>query len=480
MARLIQFLTEDNKKRWMNYLKNSPMLRAGVKVLNTITSKGYESYLVGGAVRDIILGKSFKDADIATNAPVEELEKMFKTYDIGKNKDFGIVVTKVDGFQIEIAVYRADGKYLDGRRPESVSFNVDLKGDMSRRDLTINAMAIDKDGNIIDHFEGQKAIKDKVIQTVGNPFDRFEEDRLRLMRSARFAGKFGFDIEPNTKKAMSQMAHKLKDLAPERIKDELFNMASASGAKFADTIRILDDTGILNVILPELMKLKDFKEMEDYHPEAYTGSDRRKGTPFDHVMAALRKNQIADPLVNMGILLHDIGKGTTYANIDGKHTFHGHAEAAKDIIDTIAKRLKMSNKEKDALLFAAVNHMKIHIAYQMKPSKIIKLVNDENWEILKMVAYADAAARKGLFNQSEFDSLIDEMEAINKKWGEKITGTTIKIVDGNRVMTLTGLPSGKKVGMIIKKVTDEVLNKGIRSDKEIDDLIMKVYQETKG
>jgi len=362
-----------------------------------------------------------------------------------------------------------------GRRPSSVSFNVSLKQDLSRRDIQINAMAIDVDGNIIDYFNGRQAIKNKIIQTVGNPNDRFEEDRLRVLRAARFAGKLGFDIEPTTKKAMTKHADKLKKLSVERIKDELWKMASQSGDKFADTIRILDETGILKIILPELINMKEFPENIEHHPEAY--ADGGKGTSFDHMMQALRKNKIANPLINMSILLHDIGKGYTYKNKDGKHTFYGHAEEAKSIIDTIAKRLKLSNKEKDAIMFAVINHMKLHNGLKMKPSKIIKLVKDENWELLKAVSYCDDSCRGTLFNKRNFEEIINGMEKISKKWGDKTVGKVVKIVDGDRVMKLTGLPPSKKVGDIIKKVTDEVLNKGIKSQKEIDELVLKYMKE---
>lgn len=476
--RFENYITEntDDKKRWNDYLKTNGMLKASVKILNDISKKGYKAYIVGGSVRDIILGHNPHDVDIATNMPMEQLEKMYKTYDIGKSKDFGIVVVNVGGHQFEIAQFRQDGKYTDGRRPDEIQICMDFKGDAARRDFCFNAMGIDANGNIIDYFDGRKDIKNKVVQTVGNPNDRFQEDYLRMLRAARFAGKLGFDIEPKTKDAIKANKDKIKGIAKERIKDELWKMASQSGDKFANTIKILDEVGILEIILPELVKLKGFQEMPEFHPEAY---ETGKGTPFDHVIAALRKNQLADPLTNMAILFHDIGKGVSYKNIDGKHTFHGHAGEAKDLIDQIAKRLKLSNKEKDALLFTAVNHMKMHHAENMKPSKIIKLVKDENWEVLKAVSYCDDVCRGKLFVRGQFEKTIEDMEAIAKKWGDKTAGTVVKVVDGNRVMKLTKLSPGKMVGDIIKRVTEIAINNNIKSDKELDALILKVYNEIK-
>lgn len=475
-----QFLQESEdkeiKQRWNDYIKSDPMIKNGVDILKKINSKGYDAYIVGGAVRDLILGIKPHDIDISTNMPIDELNKLFKTYDIGKSKDFGIVTVNQGGYQYEIAQFRSESDYSDGRHPDKVNIVSDFKTDASRRDLSINAMAIDKDGNIIDHFEGKKAIKDKIIQTVGNPNDRFKEDHLRMMRACRFSAKYCFTLDPETENAIKQNKESIKNIAIERVKDELVKMASQSGEKFADAILTLDRVGILDIILPELTKLKNFKETLKWHPEAY---EQGKGTPFDHTIAALKQNKIADPIINLAVLFHDIGKGVTHKlRSDGiRHSYFGHAEEAKDIIDTIAKRLKLTNKEKNAIIFAAMNHMKLFKGSGMKPSKIIKLVNDENWEVLKQVSYCDDSCRTGLFDKKTFDDTINNMEKITAKWGDKLSKKKIKIIDGNHVMKLTGLKPGKEVGMIIKKVTDEVLNKGIKDQKEINKLIMKVYNE---
>ncbi len=363
-----------------------------------------------------------------------------------------------------------------GRRPESVSFNVSLEDDMSRRDIQYNAMAIDKDGNIIDHFNGKQAIKDKVIRTVGNPNDRLKEDHLRLLRIVRFSSKYGHSIDPKTKNAIIDNKEGIKDLSPERIKDELVKMASLSGDRFADAITTLDEVDILDIILPEITKLKGFKETERHHPEAY---EQGNGTVYDHTLAALRRNKIADPLINLSVLFHDIGKQLTYKwNPDkSSHSYHGHAQEGKDLIDTIAKRLKLSNKEKNTIMFSMVNHMKLFKGSSMKPSKIIKLVNDENWGVLKAVSYCDDSCRIGIFDKKTFNDTINNMEKISKKWGDKITTRLIKVVDGKHVMKLTGLHQSKELGDIIKKVTELVLNNGIKNQKDIDALIMKVYND---
>ena len=473
--------SEDNKikKRWNTYISSDPMIKNGIDILNKITSKGYDAYIVGGAVRDLILGDKPHDIDISTNMPIDELEKLFKVYDIGRSMDFGIIAVNQGGYTYEIAQFRSESDYTDGRHPDTIKIETDFKKDASRRDLTINAMAIDAKGNIIDHFNGKKAIFDKVIQTVGNPHERFKEDKLRMMRACRFSSKYCFDIHPDTKDAIMTNKEGIKDLSPERIKDELVKMASQSGDKFAQAILTLDEVGILEIILPELTRLKGFKETLQWHPEAYENDGN--GTPFDHTMAALRKNKSTDPIINLAVLFHDLGKGVTHKlRSDGiRHSYHGHAEKAKDIIDDIAKRLKLSNKEKDSILFATLNHMKMFRGKEMKPSKIIKLVKDENWEVLKAVSYCDDSCRTGLFNKKDYVKSVENMEKIAMKWGDKVTSNVVKVIDGKHVMKLTGMRQGKELGTLIKNVTELVLDNGIKNQKDIDKLIIKAYMEMK-
>ena len=303
-------------KKWQAYVKSNSMLRAAIKVLEKITAKGYEAYITGGSVRDIILGIDPHDIDIASNMPIEELQKLYKTYDIGKSKDFGIVVVREEGHSFEVAQFREDGEYLDGRRPESVKVAVSFEADAKRRDFTINAMAVDKDGNIIDYFDGHKDIKNKVLRTVGNPRDRFGEDYLRMMRAARFASRFDLEIDPETDKAIKDLAPNILKLSVERVKDEIWKAASQTGDKFAKYLIYLDELGILELILPEITKLKGMEQKAEHHPE---------GDVWQHILSALKTNKLKDPLINIAILLHYVGKGVTFARKpDGTSTYLEH------------------------------------------------------------------------------------------------------------------------------------------------------------
>ena len=458
--RLLNYINEAKEmlKDWKKYVNSNKELAAAVKIMNQINKKGYKSYIVGGAVRDIILGDlKPHDIDIATNMPIEEINKIYKTYDIGKSKDFGIIVVKQNGFDFEVAQFRNDGKYTDGRRPEKVQVVGNFEDDAGRRDFTINAMGINAKGEVIDYFDGKKDIQDKVIKTVGDPAKRFGEDYLRMLRAPRFASKLGFEIDKSTKKAIQKLSPNIKDLSPERVKDELLKAASQSGEKFANYIKILDDLKLLKFILPEVMNLKWYKENLHHHPETKGGQG-----VFTHVMSALRVSDTYDPIKNLAILLHDVGKGVTLSHKNGLPRYLQHAKASIDLVLDIAKRLKMSNKEKDALVFAVGNHMRFHNILNMKPSKIAKLVNDDNCDVLVAVARADEYSRGNTFMYAgEFEKIVDKAVKIKEKFGIKNVQTKLKLVDGNKVMKLTGLKPGKKVGEIIKKTTEWIIDNNI-------------------
>ncbi len=458
-------------KDWQKFVSDSKELSSAVTVLRKINKAGYKAYIVGGCVRDIILGNTkVHDVDIATNAPMEKLENLFKTYNIGKSKDFGIVVVREGPFNFEVTQFRKDGKYADGRRPESVTITGEFEQDAARRDFTINAMGINADGEIIDYFDGKKDIKNKILKTVGDPRKRFGEDYLRMLRAPRFASKLGMTIDKGTEKAIQKLATNIQDLSPERVKDELLKAASTSGEKFADYILLLDKLKLLKYILPEVMNLKWYKENLEHHPE----TREHGGTVFSHVLAALRISDTADPIKNLAILLHDIGKGVTLSMVGGLPKYLGHAKAGITLVNNIADRLKMSNKEREAMLFAVGNHMKFHDILKMKASKIAKMVSDENWDVLLAVAHADEFSRGEAFShKGAFEKQVEKCLDVKKKFGMAKVNKQLKLVDGNHVINLTGLKPGPKVGAIIRKVTEYIMDNDITDQAVIDNLIMK-------
>lgn len=470
MITAIQLLTilDEALAGWKSYVKRIPMLRAGVKVLEKINKKGFKAYIVGGTVRDLVLGQEPHDIDIATNMSMSEIKKLFKTYELGKSTDYGIVVIREKGFSFELAQFRADGSYVDGRRPETVEIKGTFKEDAERRDFTINAMAIDKTGNIIDYFNGRKDIKNKVLRTVGDPKKRFGEDKLRIMRAARFAAKLDMDIDKDTRSTARKLAKDMTQLSAERIKDELFKSASLGGKKFARYLRILDDLKILQIILPELAALKYKPHTPQHHPES--------PDVFGHVLKALETTKTKDPVQQLAIMLHDVGKLTTQdvGKSTAHHTYYGHAEEGVKLVEIIARRLKLSNKEREAILFAVGNHMKFHKILGMKASKVAKLVHDDNWEVLKTVAFADRAVRKRITTDKQFDDILARAIEIKDKYGINKVQKVANLASGKRIMDLTGLKPGKEIGRIKTVTMDWVINNGIDNQKEVDDYILKL------
>jgi tRNA nucleotidyltransferase/poly(A) polymerase len=399
--------------------------------------------------------------------PIEELQKVWRIHDIGKSKDFGIVVVVDGGSRFEVAQFRTDGKYTDGRRPENVNIAGTFEEDAGRRDFTINAMALDANGIIYDYFDGKKDIKNKVLRTVGDPKKRFGEDKLRMMRAARFSAKHEFDIDKETIKAAKKMAGDITKLPYERIKDELFKAASLGGHKFANYMKILDKLKILQHILPELVTMKIMPHAPADHPE---------GGAWAHTMKALEVSNTTDPVKNLAILLHDVGKAVTAelgtGKKAGKMTYYGHAEMGVRLVNTIAKRLKLSNAEKQSILFAIGNHMKFKDILKMRPGKVAKLVADENWDVLLSVVKADTYSRGSGFRfTDEFEKIVDKAIKIKEKHGLESVNRRFQLVSGNHIMDITGLKPGPKIGEIIRKTTNHILDNDIQSQTEIDEYI---------
>lgn len=474
MMKFKQYIAEQtlDKKRWDDYVKTNKMLGAGVDLLKELERLGGEAYIVGGAVRDIVLGDEPHDIDIATNIPVKKIESHFRTHDIGASKDFGIVTIKHKNEDFEVAQFRTDGTYSDGRKPDDVKIVMDFKSDAERRDLTINAMGIDKEGNIIDHFAGQKAIKDKIIKMVGNPSKRLEEDKLRMMRVVRFAAKLDFKVDSSTKKALAKFAGDIKQISPERVRDELIKTAGYGGKQFATAIRMLDEVGILQHILPEISKMKEFEHHKEYHPE---------GGVFDHTMAALEASKSKNPIVNLGILLHDVGKTITRTyKKDGDITkvqYLKHAYKGVDLIDDIAKRLKLSNKEKAAVEFATANHMRFHDLLKMSNSKIHKLIQDDNFDVLVDVAYADAASRGKLHDEKDWQKVIDKIQHVKDNMKPSEYEELRKLLSGHKIMQLLNIKPGKELGAIIKDTMEYAVDNSV---KDADTLYKYITDKYKG
>ena len=439
-------------------------MKTAKNILKRINDKGFEAFIVGGFVRDTVMGLESHDIDIATNMPMDIIENMWPSCEIGSSRDFGILSIIVNGEIFEIAQFRQEEGSVDNRHPGSVKIVNSFKEDANRRDFTINSLGMDVNNNIIDFFNGKEDIENKIIRTVGNPNKRFDEDFLRMIRACRFAARFGFSIEKKTKKAIKKLSHKIVKISPERIRMELIKISS-NGKQLARFIELLDETKLLKFVLPEISALKWINNPIEHHPESRT--------VFGHVMECLKVSQSSNPIHNIAILFHDIGKLITQGIKDGIPsipTFHGHDKAGVPLVENIVSRLKFTNKEKDAFIFSIQNHMRFHIILDMKKSKIMKLVENDNWDVLVSVGFADNMCRKNI----SIDTFNETINHISLIQAEKPQKQIIDIVNGNRIMKLTGLKPGKKIGEIKKRVSDWIIDNNITDEKEIDHKIMEM------
>jgi len=431
---------------------------------------GYRAYIVGGAVRDIILGKKeVDDYDIATNCPIEKLEKMFHTHDIGRSRDFGILTVKSGRSYFEVAQFRKDGEYIDGRHPKNVEIVDDLETDVKRRDFTVNALALDKEGIIIDYVNGMDDIKNKIIRAVGDPSKRFQEDYLRMIRAARFGAMEGFGLEHRTREAIVKMSKSIRGATPQRIRLELIKAAEKGGKILARFIILLDELKLLEHILPEVSNLKRICHNPEHHPEGRT--------VFEHVIKCLVISDY-DYLSLLAILFHDIGKTPTLVITDKGSSYYHHAKVGAKMVEAICDRLKFSYFQTEALIYATRNHMKWHRILEMKPAKIAGLTSSPYFETLLDVCKADQFSRGEKFmSKGQFNKQLAKVLDIKTKWESHLTANyKLKLVDGEMIMDLTGLQPGKEVGEIKKKVEEYIINNDI--DPKDMDKVRKVIMST--
>lgn len=417
-------------------------MEKALKILNILSEHG-KAYIVGGAVRDHILKQTPKDIDISTNVSMDKIESLFDTHEIGKNKDFGIVVINFEGETFEIAQFRTDGIYKDGRHPESVKFVDNVEEDLARRDFTINAMAMDKDGNIIDPFKGQWYLKRKQLKTVGNPKERFTEDFLRMLRAVRFLNRFNLNWDENTYLSILDNVSHITQISWERIQQELWKMTEQGGYNFHCCICEMLTLNLLKEILPEIDCQKYFHHPKKYHPE---------GGVFTHTMEALKSYKGNDPFTLFAILLHDIGKPYSYRWRD-KHTYYGHEmEGSRIIKERIAPRFKWSNKLTNIVDYCCINHMRFHLLTKMKHSKVMEMVTHPYWKYLYEVGRADNYSRGKELGDRDWKVVNEFLDTLkNAKATPDRYNEIKKLINGKFVMEVAGIDSGPEVGVKIKK-----------------------------
>src|SRR5271165_3066563 len=321
-----------------------------------LTNRGHQAWLVGGCVRDLLLGRDPKDYDISTDATPDELLRIFPGADL-VGAQFGVVL--VNG--VEVATFRSDLAYRDGRHPEEVRFETDPRQDVLRRDFTINALLLAPESwrdvsQVVDHVGGLADLRTGVIRAIGEPELRFEEDHLRMLRAVRFAARFGFTIEPRTLAAIQELHASILGIAPERIRDELIRILTEGGARRG--LELLNQTGLLLDILPEVAAMQGVAQPPEFHPE---------GDVWIHTLLMLEGLRSPTPALAMGVLLHDVGKPGTFRIAD-RIRFDGHVELGETLARGILDRLRFSNSDSEQILALIANHMRFADVHRMRES----------------------------------------------------------------------------------------------------------------
>lgn len=425
------------------------MSQAG-KILKALEDAGFNSYEVGGCVRDGLLNRKNYDVDITTAAKPDEIKEVFKDY---KTIDFGArfgTIKVLDGdFEFEITTMRKEGSYKDNRHPDDVEYTDDIYEDLKRRDFTINAMA-KRNEEIIDPYDGQTDLTKKIIRAVGNPYDRIKEDMLRAMRAVRFAVSLGFDIEANLIEAIRDNAKNIDEISKERIQIELNKILLSDDPRRG--IKLLDETGILAYIFPEVTRTKGFDQHSSFHSDNL----------YEHTLAVLEKTP---PVleIRMAALYHDVGKvDTFFLDENGEGRFFGHQSVSEEMVCERLKALKYPKKFIEDVMVLIKRHMDNTNTYTKKSiRKLLRNLGEENVLRLFALQEADVMSTKheDISNITLGRKLLEEVKSDDIPKGR----SEIKI-NGNDLKKL-GFKEGKELGETLKLIENLIYDEQIKNNK---------------
>jgi len=376
---------------------------AATAIVDRLRATGHQAYFVGGCVRDLLLGRAPKDFDVATNATPDHVLKLFeKTFAVGAH--FGVVLVLTGGVTTEVATFRSDGAYSDGRHPDAVRFSTRPEEDVKRRDFTINGMMLDPaDDSVLDWVGGRRDLNAGLIRAIGDPVERFTEDKLRMLRAVRFAARFHFAIETATANAIERLAPAVDQVSHERVRDELTRMLTEGHARRA--FEMLDATGLLAQVLPEVVRLKGVAQPPQYHPE---------GDVWVHTLMLLDGLPAGVPAaLAWGALLHDIGKPATFRVAPDRIRFDGHVDVGMRIAEEICRRLRFPNHETEQILSLIANHMRFADVRKMKESTLKRFFRLRDFDQHLALHRLDCLASHGSlelydFAKQRFETLPEE------------------------------------------------------------------------
>jgi poly(A) polymerase len=424
----------------------TPPQQGAIEVVRRLQTAGFVATFAGGCVRDLVMRRSPKDYDIATNAIPDKVLGLFPD-SVAVGKSFGVIRVHVADEWYEVATFRKDAAYSDGRHPESVTFS-DPETDAQRRDFTINALFYDPiRQELLDYVQGMEDIERRIVRTVGDPGARFREDRLRLLRAIRFAATLDFVLEPATAAAIREAAPGITLISAERIREELSRILTEA-RRAGDALVTLRELNLLDAILPEVASMHGIAQPPEFHPE---------GDVFQHTVLMLNELHTADPQLAWAVLLHDVGKPPTAQLKDGRWRFERHAGLGADSARLILERLRFSSDDTTAISFMVGNHMRFADVKAMRRSTLRQLVGAPTFTQELELHRLDCLASHGnLENHSFLVAFRDQMRSepiLPEPWA-----------NGRDIMAL-GVPEGREVGVWRKKAYEAQLE-GTFPDRE--------------
>ena len=430
--------------------------RQAEEIVHRLKTSGYEAYFVGGCVRDFILRTVSSDYDIVTSALPDQVMALFSnTVSIGAK--FGVVAVIAQGHPYEVATFRSDDIYEDGRHPSQVHYS-SAKEDVFRRDFTINGLLMNPaSGEIFDYVNGRVDIEKKIIRTIGDPDSRFNEDYLRMLRAIRFAANLGFVIDSATKEAIERSASKINQISAERVRDELNKILTRGGARAG--FELMMQTNILKEILPEVNKLKGVEQPPRFHPE---------GDVWQHTLNMLEllpQNGETDNNICLawGVLLHDVGKALTRSEDEKGVHFYGHVQKGEEIADDIMQRLRFSRAQRDTALDLIRQHMVFMNVQKMRPGRLKRFLRMPDFDLHLELHRLDCLASHGMLDNYQFcrDQLQTlALDDLNPQ----------RLLTGNDLMAM-GFTPGKIIGEILHALEDEQLEGKIKTPQEAQDFV---------
>lgn len=373
----------------VEYTLMSAMGEKAIEIIRILREAGFRAYWAGGSVRDLVMGHEPQDYDVATDARPEQVMKLFpKTVPVGVS--FGVVKVIENEFEFEVTTFRSDGRYIDGRHPAEVHYSDDRE-DAARRDFTINGMFYDPlKKEIIDYVEGRRDIAAGVIRAIGDPHERFEEDKLRLMRAIRFSARFGYGIEPRTEAALRDLAGQIQQISAERIRDELKKILT--GPNPSAGVSLLIKTGLMKTIMPEVMAMDGVEQPKEFHPE---------GDVLTHTMLLLKNLDHPSFELALAALLHDVGKPPTFS-IRDRIRFDNHCEVGAGMTEAICGRLRLSNEQTERVADLVRDHLRFKDVQQMRESTLKRFLRQPSFSDHLELHRLDCLASHGDLTNWEF------------------------------------------------------------------------------